>query len=142
MCRLYGISGNQPARVECSLVDAQNALLEQSIGDSRGVANPDGWGIGSYEAGSPTVHKSARAAAHDVEFRRTAEQVTSRTVVAHVRAATVGSNTLDNTHPSATDPGCSPTMEPSPDSTRTPTAFAPRSPITCCEACGETPTAS
>lgn len=99
MCRLYGISGNQPARVECSLIDAQNALLEQSIEDSRGVANPDGWGIGSYEAGSPTVHKSARAAAHDVEFRRTAEQVTSRTVVAHVRAATVGSNTLDNTHP-------------------------------------------
>lgn len=99
MCRLYGISGNQPAKVECSLVDAQNALIDQSIEDSRGVANPDGWGIGSYEAGSPVVHKSARAASHDVEFRRTAEAVTSRAVVAHVRAATVGANTLNNTHP-------------------------------------------
>lgn len=99
MCRLYGITGNQPARVECSLVEAQNALLLQSIEDSRGIANPDGWGVGVYEHGAPTVYKSARAASHDVEFRDTAERVSSRTVIAHVRAATVGSGALDNTHP-------------------------------------------
>ena len=99
MCRLYGITGNQPARVECALVEAQNALLEQSISDSRGLANPDGWGVGIYEHGSPMVYKSASAAAHDVEFRNTAEHVVSRSAIAHVRAATVGSNGLDNTHP-------------------------------------------
>lgn len=99
MCRLYGISGNQPARVECSLLDAQNALITQSVEDSHGVANPDGWGIGSYEKGQTVVHKSARAASHDTRFRRTAEDLVSRTVVAHVRAATVGANSLDNTHP-------------------------------------------
>lgn len=99
MCRLYGITGNQPARVECSLVEAQNALLQQSIQDSRGRTNPDGWGVGIYEHGSPTVYKSARAASHDTEFRDTAESVVSRSVVAHIRAATVGSTGLDNTHP-------------------------------------------
>ncbi len=99
MCRLYGITGNQPARVECSLVEAQNALLRQSIEDSRGVANPDGWGIGIYEHGAPTVYKSSRAASHDTEFRAVADRVVSRTVIAHVRAATVGSSGLDNTHP-------------------------------------------
>ncbi len=99
MCRLYGITGNQPARVECALVEAQNALLKQSASDSRGIANPDGWGVGIYDHGSPAVYKSARAASHDVEFRDTAESVVSRAVIAHVRAATVGSNGLDNTHP-------------------------------------------
>ncbi|MCH7585748.1 MAG: class II glutamine amidotransferase [Acidobacteria bacterium] len=99
MCRLYGITGNQPAPVECALVEAQNALLHQSILDSRGVANRDGWGIGVYQHGAPTVYKSARAAAHDVEFRNTAERVVSRNVIAHIRAATVGSSGLDNTHP-------------------------------------------
>jgi len=99
MCRLYGITGNQPARVECALVEAQNALLQQSVLDSRGVSNPDGWGVGIYEHGSPIVHKSSRAAAHDVDFRRTAENVVSRSAIAHVRAATVGASGLDNTHP-------------------------------------------
>ena len=99
MCRLYGITGNQPARVECALVEAQNALLRQSISDSRGIANPDGWGVGIYEHGAPTVYKSSRAAAHDVDFRRTAEDVVSRSAIAHVRAATVGASGLDNTHP-------------------------------------------
>jgi len=99
MCRLYGITGNQPARVECALAEAQNALLQQSILDSRGIANPDGWGVGVYEHGAPTVYKSARAAAHDTEFRDTAAQVVSRNVIAHIRAATVGSSGLDNTHP-------------------------------------------
>lgn len=99
MCRLYGITGNQPARLECSLVEAQNALLRQSVSDSRGIANPDGWGIGIYEHGTPAVHKSSRAAAHDVDFRDTAERVVSRNAIAHVRAATIGSSGLDNTHP-------------------------------------------
>jgi predicted glutamine amidotransferase len=99
MCRLYGITGNQPARVECALVEAQNALLQQSILDSRGIANPDGWGVGIYEQGAPAVFKSARAAAHDTEFRDTAGRVVSRNVIAHIRAATVGSSGLDNTHP-------------------------------------------
>jgi len=99
MCRLYGMSGNQPSQVECSLIDAQNSLILQSVQDARGVANADGWGIGIYEQGVPRVFKSAQAASHDTEFRTAASEVTSRTTLAHVRAATVGDNGLDNTHP-------------------------------------------
>ncbi len=34
MCRLYALHANEPIRVECSLVTAQNALMRQSQGDS------------------------------------------------------------------------------------------------------------
>ncbi len=44
MCRLYGFRDTDPTLVECSLVEPQNALLRQSEKDSRGLANPDGWG--------------------------------------------------------------------------------------------------
>ncbi len=30
MCRLYALRASEPTRVECSLVRAQNALMEQS----------------------------------------------------------------------------------------------------------------
>jgi len=49
----------------------------------------------------PQVERQARAAYDDEHFRRTAARVFSRTVVAHVRRASVGSVSLDNTHPFA-----------------------------------------
>ena len=104
MSRLYGITGNEPARVDCSLVDAQNALLRQSEQDARGIPNPDGWGVGSYDIGVPTTWKRERAAHRDTEYRETVEKIESRTVIAHVTAATVGSATLGNTHPFACGP--------------------------------------
>ncbi|MFQ5522858.1 MAG: hypothetical protein ACE5F5_04695 [Acidimicrobiia bacterium] len=42
MCRLYGFLGTEPTRLECSLVDAQCALLIQSDRGLWGVRNPDG----------------------------------------------------------------------------------------------------
>lgn len=101
MCRLYGFRATEPTKVECSLVLAQNALLHQSESDLRGVAHPDGWGIAYYEDGVPTVERRATAAFEDLHFSRTAERTFARTVVAHVRQATVGPTVLDNTHPFA-----------------------------------------
>ena len=62
MCRLYGFRGNEPTKVECSLVYAQNALLAQSTGDERGEAHLDGWGIAVYEDGWPEVERRDTAA--------------------------------------------------------------------------------
>src|SRR5919108_629070 len=45
MCRLYALRANEPTRVECSLVRAQNALMAQSRGDREGLIHGDGWGV-------------------------------------------------------------------------------------------------
>ena len=99
MCRLYGLRASEATKVECSLVYAQNALLQQSRGDLRGERHPDGWGICCYENSLPVVERRDTAAHADAMFSRTAERVYARTVIAHVRAATVGAHDLSNTHP-------------------------------------------
>ena len=99
MCRLYGFRGTEPTKVECTLVLAQNALLLQSRKDRRGVAHPDGWGIAFYRDGLPELERRAAAAFEDVHFSDTAERVFAHTVIAHVRQATVGSITVENSHP-------------------------------------------
>jgi glutamine amidotransferase len=99
MCRLYGFRANQATKVECSLAYAQNALLSQSASDREGVSHPDGWGIASYTDGIPDITKRARAAFRDLYFGMTAERSHARTVVAHVRLATVGETSPENTQP-------------------------------------------
>lgn len=99
MCRLYGFRANEPTKVECTLVHAQNALLLQSRSDALGRSHPDGWGIGFYEDGFPIRERDAAAAFHGLHFSNTAERVYSTAVVSHVRLATVGTPSIDNCHP-------------------------------------------
>ncbi len=101
MCRLYGFRGSAPTRLDCSLVRAPNALMAQSRLDGRGLANADGWGIGSYGDGRPVVDKCDTAAYQDRRFSETVAGVNSPTVLAHVRQATVGGAKWANTHPFA-----------------------------------------
>ncbi|MEH6832858.1 MAG: class II glutamine amidotransferase [Sulfitobacter sp.] len=99
MCRLYAMHANEPTRVECSLVKSQNALMEQSKGDMQGYAHGHGWGVADYPNGNPMVEKQVWAAFHGEHFSRKAARVYARTVVAHVRRATVGGTSIENTHP-------------------------------------------
>ena len=99
MCRLYGFRANEPTKVECTLVYAQNALLTQSRADLRGTSHPDGWGIAYYDDGGPQVERRDTAAYADLHFSVTAERMYARTVLAHVRRATIGGATAVNTHP-------------------------------------------
>lgn len=101
MCRLYGIQSNAPTKVECSLVHSQNALLLQSRGDLAGRIHSDGWGIAYYIDDEPVIEKRASAAFDDLSFGLTAERVYSKTVIAHVRLATVGELKPVNAHPFA-----------------------------------------
>jgi glutamine amidotransferase len=101
MCRLYGFRANQPTKVECSLVYAQNALMRQSAADLRGKAHPDGWGIAYYANGAPIAERRATPAFQDLHFSATAERVYARSVIAHVRQATVGERTIENAQPFA-----------------------------------------
>lgn len=99
MCRLYGLRANEPTRVECSLVEAQNALMAQSRGDREGLVHAHGWGVADYSDGLPLVEKQSWASWHGEHFRKAAARVYAKIVIAHVRRATVGPPAVENTHP-------------------------------------------
>ena len=97
MCRLFGLtSGTVPARVTFWLLDAPDSLEVQSR------RNADGSGIGFFDAaGAPVLDKQPEPAFSDQEFVREAREAKSATFIAHVRWATAGGRTVQNTHPFA-----------------------------------------
>ena len=99
MCRLYALRANEPTRVECSLVWAQNALMEQSRSDREGLVHGHGWGVADYPDGVPLIEKRTWGAYHGEHFHKKAARVYAHTVIAHVRRATVGPASIENTHP-------------------------------------------
>lgn len=97
MCRLFGLtSGTVPTRVTFWLLDAPDSLEVQSH------RNADGSGIGFFDAaGAPVLDKQPEPAFSDEEFVREAREAKSATFIAHVRWATAGGRTVQNTHPFA-----------------------------------------
>jgi glutamine amidotransferase len=97
MCRLFALAAAEPVRAAFWLLEAPDSLAEQSR------RNPDGYGLATFGPDGPEVEKEPVAAYADQEFRREARERVSRTFVAHVRYASVGAHTLENTHPFAQD---------------------------------------
>jgi predicted glutamine amidotransferase len=95
MCRLFALSGGrEPVSAEVWLLDAPDSLAVQSR------HNPDGTGLGTFdEHGRPVVRKQPISAYSDAAFAREARHERSRTFLGHVRFATAGALTLENTHP-------------------------------------------
>ena len=95
MCRLLGLTaGREPISASFWLLDAPDSLEVQSR------RNADGSGIGFFDpVGTPVLDKQPEAAFQDEEFTREAKQARSPVFVAHVRWASVGGRTLQNTHP-------------------------------------------
>jgi predicted glutamine amidotransferase len=95
MCRLFGMSGGaKPVKATFWLLEAPDSLAEQSRRE------PDGTGLGTFEPdGTPVVSKQPLPAFADHEFARAAREVSSSTFVAHVRYASTGGLSPENTHP-------------------------------------------
>jgi predicted glutamine amidotransferase len=95
MCRLFGLTaGTARVRATFWLLDAPDSLQVQSH------RNADGAGIGFFgPAGEPVLEKQPEAAFRDQDFTHEAQQAQSSTFVAHVRFATAGGRTMQNTHP-------------------------------------------
>jgi predicted glutamine amidotransferase len=95
MCRLFGMSGGaEPVGATFWLLDAPDSLAEQSRRE------PDGTGLGTFSPdGRPVVSKQPLAAYKDREFACEARTVRSRTFVAHIRFASTGAVSPENTHP-------------------------------------------
>ncbi len=93
MCRLFGFRSVIQSQVHSSLVSAENALGVQS------EKHPDGWGVAYYIEGFPHLIKSTKSALNCKIFERVSGIVSSNTVIAHIRKATLGEQTILNTHP-------------------------------------------
>ena len=95
MCRLFGMSGGRdPVRATFWLLEAPDSLAEQSRRE------PDGTGLGTFDPeGRPVVSKQPLAAYEDQQFAQAAREVSSRTFIAHVRYASTGAISPENTHP-------------------------------------------
>ena len=93
MCRIFGSLSLHPEGVARAVLLAENALRVQSR------EHPDGWGVAWYVAGAPTVVRSLEPAHADASFEDAFEAAQSQAVIAHVRKASVGGITLENTHP-------------------------------------------
>ncbi|HEU5076598.1 MAG TPA: class II glutamine amidotransferase [Polyangiaceae bacterium] len=93
MCRLFGFRSIIPSQVHRSLLAAENALGVQSN------QHPDGWGVAFYVDGSPHITRNPTTALGDSLFHRLSGVVSSETVLAHVRKATQGNNSVLNCHP-------------------------------------------
>ena len=98
MCRLIVVRSRFPVSAASLLLDAPCSLRRQSCRDRQGERHGDGWGIGSYSQGAPSVVRRATAADADPEFAAAA-QVESPLIVGHVRQASVGANSAENCHP-------------------------------------------
>jgi glutamine amidotransferase len=99
MCRLYALQATHPTRAACELLDAQNALVAQSEHDTRGLSNPHGWGLASLINGTARCVRQVKPADESKKYRDQALQLEGTTLLAHIRRATVGDPSQDNTHP-------------------------------------------
>ena len=93
MCRLFAFHSRITSQVHSSLVSADNTLYDLS------EKHPDGWGVGYYVEGTPHLIKSTDCAMDDQIFQRISGVVSSQTVVAHIRKATQGNQSILNSHP-------------------------------------------
>ena len=93
MCRLFGQHAHAGFDPSAPLCSEHNALRFQSH------RHPHGWGIGWYEDGRPVLRRGLLPAHEDEAFLDAAGAARSAVVVAHVRDASVGPVTEENTHP-------------------------------------------
>ncbi|HEX6022458.1 MAG TPA: class II glutamine amidotransferase [Solirubrobacter sp.] len=92
---MFGLTGGrEPVTATFWLIEAPDSLAVQSR------RNPDGYGLATFDAdGSPRVDKGPVAAWRDMRFAQLARETRSTTFVAHVRFASTGPMTHENTHP-------------------------------------------
>jgi predicted glutamine amidotransferase len=95
MCRVFGCVAAEPISVRHDLLEADNPLIRQS------EEHDSGWGMSVYKRADgeePDCVRFPEAAFEDDDFVE-ATQMRGRIFNVHVRRATMGGLTLENTHP-------------------------------------------
>jgi predicted glutamine amidotransferase len=95
MCRVFGCVSAEPVSVRHELLDAENPMIRQS------EEHDSGWGMAVYErpdGAQPRLARFPNAAHADGQFLA-ATHLRGRIFNVHVRRATMGGLSLENTHP-------------------------------------------
>jgi predicted glutamine amidotransferase len=95
MCRVFGCVSAEPVSVRHELLEAENPIIRQS------EEHDSGWGMAVYaraDGADPRVVRFPEAAYADGDFVG-ATSLRGRLFNVHVRRATMGGLTLENTHP-------------------------------------------
>jgi glutamine amidotransferase len=95
MCRVFGCVAAEPVSVRYELLEAQNPMIRQS------QEHDSGWGMAVYErtdGAAPRLIRFPQAAYSDGDFV-SATEARGRIFNVHVRRATMGGLTPENTHP-------------------------------------------
>jgi predicted glutamine amidotransferase len=95
MCRVLGCVAAEPVSLRHELLHAENPMIRQS------EDHDSGWGMAVYrraDGDAPALCRFPEAAHTDLEFRA-ATDMRGRIFNAHVRRATMGGLTAENTHP-------------------------------------------
>ena len=86
--------GSNEVQATFWLLNAPTSLVALS------ETQPDGVGLGTFNRdGTPWVYRKPVAASRSQTFIADAHEVSSRTFLAHIRHATAGEPTIENTHP-------------------------------------------
>ncbi|HEY3446098.1 MAG TPA: class II glutamine amidotransferase [Myxococcales bacterium] len=93
MCRMLAVRSARPVKIEDMLVHAPYSLGKLSK-DHR-----HGWGLAVYVDGQPKVARGTKAAWQDPVYEEIAATLEGRSLLAHVRKASVGSVQIENCHP-------------------------------------------
>ncbi|HYP47611.1 MAG TPA: class II glutamine amidotransferase [Thermoleophilaceae bacterium] len=96
MCRVFGCVASEPVSIRPELLEAENPMIRQS------EEHDSGWGMAVYErpGAEPSLLRFPRAAHEDADFPE-ATDLRGRIFNVHVRRATMGGLSLENTHPFA-----------------------------------------
>jgi predicted glutamine amidotransferase len=95
MCRVFGCVAAEPVSIRHELLDAGNPMIRQS------EEHDSGWGMAVYERGDgaePKLIRCPEAAYMGGDYVK-ATSMRGRIFNVHVRRATMGGLTLENTHP-------------------------------------------
>jgi predicted glutamine amidotransferase len=98
MGRLVAMVCNDPDRVRCVLAPLQTQLVAAPDTEAR-PRGFDAWGIGLYQGGEVLLKRRPQPTLGPVDFHTIAGELRTDTFIAHARAATVGDNRNENTHP-------------------------------------------
>jgi glutamine amidotransferase len=95
MCRLFGCVAREPISVKHDLLEAENPLIHQS------EEHDSGWGMAVYKKAAGEDPRCMRfpEAAHENDEFVDATSLKGRMFNVHVRRATVGGLSHENTHP-------------------------------------------
>jgi predicted glutamine amidotransferase len=90
---LFAFITNDAHRLRCSLHPYQAALRVAQ------GATTEGWGLGFYHGDEVLLKKRPQRSEGDLDFSALAQEIRTEVLVGHVRQATVGGRTTENTHP-------------------------------------------